>query len=216
MNNVTRLVVGGTSEVRGAETYLEALLLLWSVTVAYSSCAILGNVSVSAYRVTHSIFPLPNPPCNLSRFSERNNIMFPLHWWTVHNVALFFLFLPFVSTAPADGARFLIRLRPRHTYTTNTVPSAASFYVPTLPGLQQDPLHPLHIYAGHLNADPGVARLPDTAVTSHLYFVLIKARRTADMDRIMFWFNVSIIRILGTSLAILDASHLGGSRMFIL
>ncbi len=82
----------------------------------------------------------------------------------------------------------------------NLVPSAASFYVSTLPDLQQDPLHPLHIYAGHLNADPGAAILPDTAVTSHLYFILIKARRTADRERIMFWFNVSVMRILSTSL----------------
>jgi carboxypeptidase D len=68
--------------------------------------------------------------------------------------------------------------------------------VPTLPDLQQNPLHPLHIYAGHLNADPEAARLPDTAVTSQIFFVLIKARRTADRERIIFWFNVSIMRIL--------------------
>jgi hypothetical protein len=72
------------------------------------------------------------------------------------------------------------------------VPSAASFYVPTLPDLHQDALHPLHIYAGHLNADPNAAGLPDTTVTAHIYFVLIKARRIADRERIMFWFNVSI------------------------
>ncbi|KAI0254801.1 carboxypeptidase KEX1 [Lactifluus subvellereus] len=81
------------------------------------------------------------------------------------------LFLPFVLTAPTD------------------VPSAASFYVPILPDLHQDPLHPLHIYAGHLNADPGAAKLPNTTVTAHLYFVLIKARRIADRERIVFWFN---------------------------
>ena len=88
--------------------------------------------------------------------------------------------------------------------------------MPGLPDLQQDPLHPLHIYAGHLNADPGAARLPDTTVTPHLYFVLIKARRTADRERIMFWFNVSIMRMLGASLAILDASRVGRSRMFVI
>ena len=88
--------------------------------------------------------------------------------------------------------------------------------MPTLPDLHQDPLHPLHIYAGHLNADPESARLPDTAVTSHLYFVLIKARRTADRERIMFWFNVSTMRILSARLAILDVSHVGGSWLFVL
>lgn len=96
--------------------------------------------------------------------------MFPLHWWPVLCVSLFHL-IPFASTAPTD------------------VPSAASFYVSSLPDLHQDPLHPLHIYAGHLNADPGAARLPDTTVTAHLYFVLIKARRTADKERVIFWFN---------------------------
>ena len=75
--------------------------------------------------------------------------------------------------------------------TINQVPPASSFYVSSLPDLHQDPLHPLHIYAGHLNADPDLARLPDTTVTPHIYFVLIKARRTADKERILFWFNVS-------------------------
>ena len=111
MNNVTRLVVGGTSEVRGAVTLSRSLIVIVVCNCCVHSCAILGNVSVSAYRVTHSIFPLPNPLCNLSRSSEQNNIMFPLHWWTVDRVIPFFLLLPFVSTAPADGARFLIRLR---------------------------------------------------------------------------------------------------------
>ncbi len=79
----------------------------------------------------------------------------------------------------------------------------------------QDPLHPLHIYAGHLNADPSAARLPDTTVTSHLYFVLVKARRTADRERILFWFNVSTT-CMPNMLAVIDTSHTGGSRMFIL
>ncbi|EPQ59066.1 alpha/beta-hydrolase [Gloeophyllum trabeum ATCC 11539] len=69
------------------------------------------------------------------------------------------------------------------------VPSAASFYVHTLPGLRQDPTHPLHIYAGHLPSDPEAATAPPTAVTAHLYFVLTKARRTADKERVIFWFN---------------------------
>ncbi|KAG9086035.1 Cell death protease [Ceratobasidium sp. 370] len=50
--------------------------------------------------------------------------------------------------------------------------------------------HPLHIYAGHLPSDPN----PPTAehskdVTAHLYFVYTKARRTADRERVIFWFN---------------------------
>jgi hypothetical protein len=118
--------------------------------------------------------------------------MFPLHWWPVLCVSLFRL-IPFASTAPTDSTRFLhIELRvDSNTFIVNQVPSAASFYVSSLPDLHQDPLHPLHIYAGHLNAEPGAARLPDTTVTSHLYFVLVKARRAADRERIIFWFNVS-------------------------
>lgn len=46
------------------------------------------------------------------------------------------------------------------------------------------------MYAGHLSAEPNVAALPDTTVYAHLYFVMIKARRSADKERVMFWFNV--------------------------
>ena len=115
--------------------------------------------------------------------------MFPLH--RVLRVSLFLCLLPFASTAPTDGTRLSHSHRTEASDSFRIVPSAASFYVSTLPDLHQDPLHPLHIYAGHLNADPGAARLPDTTLASHIYFVLIKARRTADRERIIFWFNVS-------------------------
>lgn len=81
----------------------------------------------------------------------------------------------FVRAAPADAV----------------IPSAASFYVPTLPDLQQNMDHPLRIWAGHLSSDPNVTAAPSTEVTPHLYFVLTKARRTADKERVIFWFNVS-------------------------
>ncbi|KAI6034620.1 Alpha/Beta hydrolase protein [Pisolithus microcarpus] len=69
------------------------------------------------------------------------------------------------------------------------IPSAASFYVPQLPGLQQDPEHPLHIYAGHILSDPNVATANPNDVLAHLFFVMVKARRSADKERLMFWFN---------------------------
>jgi hypothetical protein len=69
------------------------------------------------------------------------------------------------------------------------VPSAASFYVPTLPGLQQDPDRPLRMWAGHLLADPDAGTTKATDVLNHLYFVLTKARRSADKERVLFWFN---------------------------
>lgn len=75
---------------------------------------------------------------------------------------------------------------------STSVPSAASFYVPNLPGLHEDSNHPLHIYAGHIESDPNV--LPsDINVSAHLFFVLVKARKTADKERVMFWFNVGCI-----------------------
>ncbi|KAF9236208.1 alpha beta-hydrolase [Melanogaster broomeanus] len=69
------------------------------------------------------------------------------------------------------------------------IPSASSFYVPNLPGLHQDPTHPLHIYAGHILSDPNADSAGDTDVLAHLFFVMVKARRTADKERLMFWFN---------------------------
>ena len=71
-----------------------------------------------------------------------------------------------------------------------TVPSAASFYVPTLPGLVQDEENPLRMFAGHIPSDPDAAILPSTTVYAHTFFLMIKARRRADKERIMFWFNV--------------------------
>ncbi|KAF8489108.1 alpha/beta-hydrolase [Gautieria morchelliformis] len=68
-------------------------------------------------------------------------------------------------------------------------PSAASFYVPRLPDLHEDPAHPLHIYAGHLASDPNSRSAPATDVTAHLFFLLVKARRTSDKERVIFWFN---------------------------
>ncbi|EPS98740.1 hypothetical protein FOMPIDRAFT_1037314 [Fomitopsis schrenkii] len=71
-----------------------------------------------------------------------------------------------------------------------TVPSAASFYVRNVPGLHLEPHHPpLHIFSGHLPSDPNATDAPDTEVTPHLFFFMIKNRRMADKERIVFWFN---------------------------
>ena len=71
------------------------------------------------------------------------------------------------------------------------VPSAASFYVLSLPGLHQDPTQPLHIYSGHIVSDPNADSASSLDVLAHLFFVMVKARRVADKERLMFWFNVS-------------------------
>lgn len=47
------------------------------------------------------------------------------------------------------------------------------------------------MYGGHLSSDPNAATASPTDVTAHLYFFMVKARRTADKERILFWLNVS-------------------------
>ncbi|KAF8231386.1 alpha/beta-hydrolase [Tricholoma matsutake] len=69
------------------------------------------------------------------------------------------------------------------------VPSAASFYIPSLPDIHQDPAHPLQIFAGQLSADPNVSSSQSVDLSPHLFFVMVKNRRTADRQRLMFWFN---------------------------
>lgn len=46
------------------------------------------------------------------------------------------------------------------------------------------------MYGGHISADPDVAKASPTDVTAHLYFFMVKNRRTADKERLVFWFNV--------------------------
>lgn len=46
------------------------------------------------------------------------------------------------------------------------------------------------MYGGHLSADPDIAQASPTDVTAHLYFFMVKNRRTADKERLLFWFNV--------------------------
>ncbi|KAH9943181.1 alpha/beta-hydrolase [Epithele typhae] len=69
------------------------------------------------------------------------------------------------------------------------VPSAASFYVPRLPDLHQDATRPLRMFAGHLLADTGSESDSSASSKPHLYFFMVKARRTADKERILFWLN---------------------------
>ncbi|KAF8645522.1 hypothetical protein AX16_007806 [Volvariella volvacea WC 439] len=85
----------------------------------------------------------------------------------------------------------LLLLLPRATVhaAPTDIPSAASFYVPSLPDIHQNPDRPLTIFAGHLPADPHASQASSTEVVPHLFFVLVKNRRLADRPRIMFWFN---------------------------
>ena len=46
------------------------------------------------------------------------------------------------------------------------------------------------MYGGHIPADPNITAVASGVVTAHLYFFMVKNRKTADKDRIVFWFNV--------------------------
>ncbi len=50
------------------------------------------------------------------------------------------------------------------------------------------------MYGGHLPADPNAANAAPTDVIPHLYFFMVKSRRMADKERIVFWFNVRLSR----------------------
>jgi carboxypeptidase D len=76
------------------------------------------------------------------------------------------------------------------------LPPASSFYVPSLPELPQDEAHPLHMFAGHIPSDPNPSE-SDSEVTPHLFFFMVKNRRLADRERVMFWFNVSLPCVFG-------------------
>ena len=56
------------------------------------------------------------------------------------------------------------------------------------------------MYGGHLPADPNATALSSTAVTAHLYFFMVKNRKTADIDRVIFWFNVCSSSFLPSNL----------------
>ncbi|KAF6762072.1 pheromone-processing carboxypeptidase KEX1 [Ephemerocybe angulata] len=79
----------------------------------------------------------------------------------------------------------LVEAAPKST----TLPPASSFFVHSVPGIQQDPQHPLRIYAGHLPAESNATRLATNDVTAHIYFMMVKNRRAADRERVIFWFN---------------------------
>lgn len=79
-------------------------------------------------------------------------------------------------------------------------PPSSSFYVPlsSIPHFHPLPdTAPLHIWAGHLLAEPdnfippgpNETPKPNLEVQTHLYFVLLKARRASDRERLIFWFN---------------------------
>lgn len=67
--------------------------------------------------------------------------------------------------------------------------ASSAYYVPHLPGLPEDPIKRLHVYSGHIASDPKAASEPATTVSPHIFYVLVRARKSADKERIIFWFN---------------------------
>ncbi|WVR08292.1 hypothetical protein IAU60_005341 [Kwoniella sp. DSM 27419] len=78
---------------------------------------------------------------------------------------------------------------------TKDLPTAADFFVPSLPGVENlasHPTHPLNVYAGMLPSYPGEGNGGgdnDTGKDAQLFFLMIKARRAAGKQRVIFWFN---------------------------
>lgn len=127
--------------------------------------------------------------------SSANQTMFSSHWTSIILPVLYSISL--ISAAPTDGESPTVGISNWVVivFTVIIVPSAASFYVPHLPDLHQDKDNPLHIFSGHIESDPNGSSVP-TDLSAHLFFVLVKARRTADKERVMFWFNVAMVLIL--------------------
>lgn len=70
-------------------------------------------------------------------------------------------------------------------------PSAASFYVPRLPGQPLD-LELSPMYSGHLPASYSIQNTVDPEVLdndAHLFFLLVKAKHVADKAKLVIWFN---------------------------
>jgi hypothetical protein len=101
----------------------------------------------------------------------------------------------------------------RSSLTTSPVPSAASFYIPSIPHIHQNVDIPLQLYGGHLSADPNASRASPTDVTSHLYFFMVKNRRTTDKQRLIFWFNVRPSHVFSRFCAYLGV---GWSRVLVI
>ncbi|KAK7033536.1 Cell death protease [Paramarasmius palmivorus] len=95
----------------------------------------------------------------------------------------------FFSNAALSTLLFIGHYLSYFSVTSQDLPPAASFWVPSLPDIHQDPVHPLNIYAGALPSDPNAKDAKPEDVTPHLYFVMVKNRRVADKERVMFWFN---------------------------
>ena len=134
----------------------------------------------------------------LGDFHPRSTMRRPNHFLCAAAALLASSVIP-SAASPTDGAYFFrqnISCSFTDSFPPNIVPSAASFYVPSIPNIHQDPERPLRIFAGNILSDPrATSHSSSTEIFAHLYFVLVENRRSADKERIMFWFNVWNTRV---------------------
>ncbi|KAL1410267.1 Cell death protease [Vanrija albida] len=73
--------------------------------------------------------------------------------------------------------------------------SAAEYYVHSLPGLGElssHPTHPLTVHAGEIPSYPGEGKGGGEGATGkdgEIFFMMVRARRSAGKQRVVFWFN---------------------------
>ncbi|GAA5861536.1 hypothetical protein JCM1840_005403 [Sporobolomyces johnsonii] len=65
--------------------------------------------------------------------------------------------------------------------------SAASFFIPSLPGQPAD--SQVTMYGGHIPSAPVKNGQPDTESDAHLYFFMVRNRHIAETERTLLWFN---------------------------
>ncbi|EKD02059.1 hypothetical protein A1Q2_03611 [Trichosporon asahii var. asahii CBS 8904] len=75
------------------------------------------------------------------------------------------------------------------------LPTAAELYVESLPGIPNmaaHPTHPLNVYAGEIPSYPGPGKGGgdgQVGVDADIFFLMVRARRQAGKQRVIFWFN---------------------------
>ncbi|BGP36210.1 Cell death protease [Rhodotorula kratochvilovae] len=93
------------------------------------------------------------------------------------------------APADADFARLVQRARdlaPRQANPDDDM-SAASFFIPSLPGQPSDVQ--LTMYGGHIPSAPPKNGAKDTQSDAHLFFFMVRNKHIADTERTLLWFN---------------------------
>ncbi|GAA6008167.1 hypothetical protein JCM10207_007051 [Rhodosporidiobolus poonsookiae] len=97
---------------------------------------------------------------------------------------------PVARTAPRSPFAALVEearhLAPRQSNPDDDM-SAASFFMPSLPGQPADAA--LTMYGGHIPTAPPVNGVKDTESDAHLFFFMVRNRHIADTERTLLWFN---------------------------